>query len=240
MSCGKLEVYLRVLALGVVGLCALPAGRASASVGELPAVQVTGPEGSSTTPVPFKADGKTFAWRTDAPGYSVSMSGDSDPFINWSFSVSGPGAYHVLFTVPVLPGTYNSVINQAAVTLSDVGLGLNPTSISNVSIDGEVPVGTSIPAVLLTGGASAPNGGFGSTTYGPKFVNETFTSPATMAVAVDFTLTSLDADGGASFNGQFVLSPTVQSPEPASLSLLCLGAMGFVGMGRSLRPRRLA
>jgi len=241
MSCGRIKKSFCLLALGVSGLCALPLGSASASV--MPDIKVTGPDGvTHDMSVPYNADGHSFGWtRPASSDYNVSLSGNTDPFINWSFGSAVPGPYHVVFSIPVVAGDYSSLKNQASVTISDIGLGLNPTSISNVSIDGEVPAGTSIPAVLLTGDVTDPNGTVNANhAYGPASLTQTFSSPGSMAVALNFTLTSPDGDGSAAFSGQLVLNPSGGVPEPASFALLCLGTMGFIGMGRSLRPRRLA
>jgi hypothetical protein len=241
---------LRTLLLGAAIAGSLSASNVFASPTPLPSPEIDVTHNGTTFSAPL-------SWSTpgivnsqsalppdgSVPDYTWSYSGKSDPIINWTFGASAPGTYDITLILPVTGGPYDTLKNQASVTVSDGGSGFgNPTSVTNVLIEGEVPSGTVIPGVSLTGDVTAPDGSFPAVaqTYGPATVTQSFGSPASMAVHLHFDLTSLDNDGSAAFVGQLSLQPTVGAPEPATGALLCVAVAGFVGMGRSLRGRRTA
>ena len=192
----------------------------------------------------FTEDGKTVASRfassncectndNTRSGFTFTFSGNSDPLINWSFSATAPGVYHVVFFLPVVGGPYNHVKNQASVTISDIGAGGgNGTSVTNVSIEGDVPSGTSA-GVDLSGPLSIGDNSTGSRSYGPSELIGSFGNPANMALVLDFTLTSIDGDGAAGFAGQFLLNKVpVGVPEPGTTVLMAAGLLGLALLGR--------
>jgi hypothetical protein len=245
---GKMRKGLRALLLGAVIAGCLSARSTFASPVLSPEIDVTHNSTLDNQQLSWSSPGIVNSQSTLPPDHSVpdytwSYWGNSDPIINWGFSASSPGTYDVTFILPVVGGPYDTLKNQASVTVSDGGPGFdNPTSVTNVLIDGQVPSGTVIPGVSLTGDVTAPDGSFPAVghTYGPVTVIQSFGSPASMAVHLHFDLTSLDNDGSAAFVGQLSLQPTVGSPEPATGALLCIAVAGFVGMGRSLRGRPTA
>jgi hypothetical protein len=169
----------------------------------------------------------------EGTGYQWAVYGDTDPFINWSFEAtpvprtdpSVPFVYDM--TIPVDPVTYTVLINLASLTLSDIGVGTNPTTVSSITIDGYVPSSTLIPEVSLTGGpVVAANGGTNSAAFGPIQFNQTFTDPGDMRIRLSFLLNSPDFDGSAAFTGQLALLAPSQIPEPGTSALLGLGLVG--------------
>jgi hypothetical protein len=248
MFTGRMRKGLRTLLLGAVIAGGMSAGSIFAGVIQSPEIDVTHDSTKVTQPLSWSSPGTVNSHSTlppdgSVPDYTWSYSGFNDPIINWGFTASTPGTYDVTFLLPVVGGPYDTLKNQASVTISDGGSGFgNPTSVTNVLIEGEVPSGTVIPGVSLTGDVTAPDGSFPpvAQTYGPATVTQSFGSPVSMAVHLHFDLTSLDSDGSAAFVGQLSLQPTVGTPEPATGALLCVAVAGFVGMGRSLRGRRTA
>ena len=115
----------------------------------------------------------------------------------------------------MINGPYNQLTNVAGLTLSDS----NPasgsdTSVSGVTIRGEVPWGTDIPGVGLSGDHTVPSGS-SSFNYLQKMVSQSFGSPAFMAMVLNFTLAGR---GSANFSGTLELTNnTGEVPEPATL-----------------------
>jgi len=174
----------------------------------------------------FNEDGKTFRASGESTGLNWQFSGNTDPLINWGFAASAPGAYVVTYFMPVVGGPYNRLTNIASLSVSDVGAP-NPTTVSGISVLGQVPAGNTIVGVtLLTPAVVAPPLGFGNANMGPAVVNQAFGNPASMAVRLGFTLGSPDNDGSTSFNGQLKLDQA-PIPEPASLLLFGTGLVGL-------------
>ena len=240
------------MALSAASLAMLLIGSAANAVTIVPAPLPTAPPQVFVThndlPVAFTGvfggvDGKTvgefdqnerfvdFTGKTT--DYNFSFVGNADPLINWAFSASAPGTYHVVFLLPVVGGPYNHVKNQAGVIISDIGAGGGQvTSVTGVSIEGDVPAGTSA-GVDLTGNLSVGDSSTGSHAYGPSDLISSFGSPATMALVLDFTLTSLDLDGSAAFSGQVLLNKVpVGVPEPGTTVLMAAGLLGLALLGR--------
>ena len=232
--------------LGIAAACfglLVLSDAASAIAIVAPSVIVTSNDTTFAFDGAFNEDGKTVAPRfsspkcecdnANAPGFTFTFSGNSDPLINWSFSATAPGVYHVVFLLPVVGGPYNHVKNQASVTISDIGAGGgNGTSVTNVSIEGDVPAGTSA-GVDLSGPLSIGDNSTGSRSYGPSELIGNFGNPANMALVLDFTLTSIDGDGAAGFAGQFLLNKVpVGVPEPGTTVLMAAGLLGLALLGR--------
>jgi len=202
-----------------------------------PGVGIVSPDGSGTqVGLGFSSDGKSFRGSGMGPDYSWQFSGNTDPLINWAFSAAAPGAYNVIFFMPVVGGPYDTLTHLASLSVSDIGPP-NSTIVNGISVLGQVPAGNTIDGVtLLHVPVVAPPLGFGNAIMGPAIVNHAFGSPPSMAVWLGFALASPDKDGSASFNGQLELGGTPPPvPEPGSMLLL---GTGLVGLCRAWRKRR--
>ena len=180
----------------------------------------------------------------EGPNYTWSISADADPLINWGFTAVTPGPYHVEFFLPLVPGTYELLRNQASVVLSDVGDGDNSSTVSALTVDGQVPDGVSISGALLTGGPiTALNGGFANASFGPAWALQTLINPSGMRMILDFDFVSDDNDGSAAFAGQLVLTNLPPGgdlsdvPEPATTAMIGAGLLGIAAIKRLHRRR---
>jgi hypothetical protein len=183
----------------------------------------------------FEQNGKEFVGGGEGPGFTFTYSGNTDPLINWGFSATAPGAYHVIFYMPVVGGPYDRLKNMSGVTISDNG-GNFPTSASNINIKGQVPAGNTVAGVTLMNSiVQAPSNNFNQATMGPISIIQNFGFPSSMAVDLSFNLASVDNDGSAAFTGQLSLTKT-PIPEPASLTML---GIGLLGLAAFLRRRSL-
>ena len=175
-----------------------------------------------------------------------------DPFITFGATttnlVAGPVTYAFLFGTPVVPGFYNHVTSTGGVTVTN-GLenGLNPST-TTVGVSGVFP--TFISAYGTLGGAATNLGvdlGNSPCASGPAapFTNSKTCSQGTLAKTFPpafydnlealLTYTQDDIASVASWSGGVTLSTVV--PEPASMSLLAIGA-ALVAIGYRTRNRR--
>ncbi len=207
--------------------------------GTSPALGVSGPAGNTIFSVGLNGDGKTFEGSGTGDGYTWSYQGNTDPLVNWGFTATTPGTYHVVFFMPVVGGPFNTLRNQGSLTISDIGRGNNPTSVTDISLTGEVPAGTVIGGVtLLDSSVTAANGGFGNATFGPATVSQSFGSPPSMAAVLNFKLSDPDGDGSAAFSGQLRLTGGASSvPEPATMALFGFGLIAIAGIARRQRTK---
>lgn len=199
------------------------------------AAYVAPPEVTGTTPSgmfssgPINIGGTMFSSSGQGPtitqgplegsaAYSWTFSGNTDPTLSWTFGAAVPGHYDILFMMPYVGGPYNTIKSIAGNSVSDIGTGTSPTSVTGVSIVGKVN-GTVQPGVTLTGDVTAPNGKNASLGYGPKTASGVFPATGSLSINLIFDLTSADLDGNTAFNGLLTLSE-VKVPEPMTMTLI--------------------
>lgn len=172
---------------------------------------------------------------------------DSDPVINFGATttnlVAGPVTYSFLFSTPIVPGLYNQATSTGGVTVTN-GLGgtstvdnsgIHPTFISGHGTVGAVPtnLGVDIGTNPCTSGPGTPF----TVTEVCNQGNSIKTFPLTFYdnLEVLLTYTQTDLASVASWSGAVTLNTVV--PEPASISLLAIGAV-LVALGYRARARR--
>lgn len=174
---------------------------------------------------------------------SISFAGsiDKDPYINWAVSAvtaSNSVTFTYVFGTPVVPGIYYGARAGFSGSMGDLrGDGVSATNIENKS---EIPMGTGIPALTLSGncvaGPSVPASNHPCPAvgqYGPIFANLPDGNYPSMSSSLKFTLTPNDS---ASFQGQLIL---LETPEPGTIGLMAFGLLSVAfGRYRMVRARK--
>lgn len=174
-------------------------------------------------------------------GFSGSVTSATDPIISWSFTEVGkPGAYDVTFTIPLPSATYPRLSETAGVTISDPAGGNAPTSATGITINAQVPGGTTILS-LTPPDVTAPAGGQDGSTVtaalGSKGMPGPYVSPGSMAVELKFTAVDTENHGSIAFTGSISLTKPTVVPEPASVAL-ALSGLSVLGVGFVARRKR--
>jgi hypothetical protein len=123
--------------------------------------------------------------------------------------------------------SYDTLENAASLTITN--LTGAATTVTNIDVMAEVPVGNNIGAVELTNPSfSVPAGNITGTTIGDSTVNAAFPSPANMEVILSYTATG---SGSVGFVGQALLTASA-TPEPNNLVVAGLGMLAVFFLGR--------
>ncbi len=225
--------------LGLV-LATIPVGTASASIIQLPAVQITAD--GSVIPIPDSSQPRLgtdglwhFDFRFESNDYSLHafFTADPDPSISYGVAVTdfgAPSTFGFLFGTPiVLPAGPNVVASSLSGTLTDGGIdGVSATGLSQVS---DVGMPITNMGVDLSGPCSSPG------TCGP-FAAGPLPGPAGtwtyMQTSLQFTMSG--GNDQASFTGFASIDPAARAPEPGTVLLLCAG-LGLAAWRRSRAER---
>jgi len=176
---------------------------------------------------------------------------NTDPFISFGATttnlVAAPTTFSFLFGTPIVPGFYSKATSTGGVTVTN-GLGgtttattvatsvVYPTYISGYGTLGLVPtnLGVDLGTLPCVAGPAPPftatktcSQGTTSSSFAPAFYDN---------LEALLTYTQDDIASVASWSGAVTLEAAV--PEPASLTLLTMGAF-LVGVGGYIRRRRI-
>jgi hypothetical protein len=212
-------------------LTTIPVGPASASIMQLPAVQITAD--GSVIPIADQprlgTDGLWhFDFRFESNDYSLHafFTGDPDPSLSYGITVvdfGAPSSFGFLFGTPiVLSAGPNVVASSLSGILTDGGLdGVSATGLSQVS---DVGMPITNMGVDLSGPCSGAGCAFAAGPIpGPP-------GPWTFLTVTTFFGLSGEGDQ-AQFTGSASIDPAARVPEPTTALLLCAG-LGFAAWRR--------
>jgi hypothetical protein len=141
----------------------------------------------------------------------------------------------VTFFTPIVGGlSYNTLQNAASLTITN--LTGAATTITDIDVKAEVPVGNNIGAAELTDPFfSVPAANINGTAIGDATANAAFLSPASMEVVLSYTATG---SGSVGFAGQASLTEAT-TPEPSLVIPLATMLAGVVFWARKRTGRAI-